>query len=213
MEADAVAELEAEAADGGAKRRQIMEGARAIFHHDGFDGASMNDIARAAGVSKGTIYAYFDSKEHLFEALIREERAQQVERLCAFPAGETDPAVALASYGRRLAAKIINPDTLAQLRVVVAATAKFPRLGRAFYEAGPLYGVRRLTERLDAFVAAGTLAIDDTERAARQFIDLCTADPLKRVLFAMIDTLTPEEIAATVDSAVATFLKAYGPRR
>ena len=211
MEAD-VAELEAEAADGGAKRRQIMEGARAVFHRDGFDGASMNDVARAAGVSKGTIYAHFDSKEHLFESLIREERAQQAERLCVFPAGEADPAVALATYGRRLAAKVVHPEPIAQARVVVAVAAKFPRLGRAFYEAGPLYGVRRLTERLDAFVAAGTLEIDDTEQAARQFIDLCTADPLKRVLFAMIDTVTPEEIGAMVDSAVAIFLRAYGPR-
>jgi hypothetical protein len=100
---------------------------------------------------------------------------------------------------------------LAQARVVVAAAPKFPRLGRAFYEAGPLYGVRLLAERLDRFVAAGKLAVDDTERAARQFIDLCTADTLKRVLFAMVDTVTAEEIDATVDAAVAMFLRAYAP--
>ncbi|MBV8107083.1 MAG: helix-turn-helix transcriptional regulator, partial [Hyphomicrobiales bacterium] len=57
--------------DGGAKRRQIMDGARTVFLSAGFDGASMNDIARAAGVSKGTLYAYFTSKEELFEAIIR----------------------------------------------------------------------------------------------------------------------------------------------
>ena len=211
MEADRVAELDAPASDGGAKRRQIMEGASAVFHQQGFDGASMNDVARAAGVSKGTLYAYFESKEHLFEALIREERATQAERTCAFPVEETDPAAALALYGRRLVAKIVRPDMLAQARVVVAAATKFPRLGRAFYEAGPLYGVRLLAERLERFVAAGKLSIDDTERAARQFIDLCTADTLKRVLFAMVDTVTPEEVGATVDAAVAMFLKAYAP--
>ena len=61
--------------DGGAKRRQIMEGARQVFLSSGFDGASMNDVARAAGVSKGTLYAYFNSKEELFEAIIRAEKA------------------------------------------------------------------------------------------------------------------------------------------
>ena len=50
-------------ADDSAKRRQIIQGARAIFLAQGFDAASMSDIARAAGVSKGTLYVYFDNKE------------------------------------------------------------------------------------------------------------------------------------------------------
>ncbi len=57
-----------------AKRRQIMDGARRTFLANGFDAASMNEIARTAGVSKGTIYVYFDNKEELFEAMIEEER-------------------------------------------------------------------------------------------------------------------------------------------
>src|SRR5262245_57788790 len=54
------------AADDSAKRRQILDGARRVFLEHGFDGASVNDIVRATGVSKGTIYAYFPSKERLF---------------------------------------------------------------------------------------------------------------------------------------------------
>ena len=57
-----------------AKRQQIIEGARRVFIDMGFDAASMNDITREAGVSKGTIYVYFANKEELFEALIEEER-------------------------------------------------------------------------------------------------------------------------------------------
>ncbi len=74
MELEAL-EREAAANDGSAKRRQIMDGARQVFLSAGFDGASMNDIARAAGVSKGTLYAYFNSKDELFEAIIRAEKA------------------------------------------------------------------------------------------------------------------------------------------
>ena len=62
-----------------AKRRQIIEGARAVFLAQGFDAASMNDIARAAGVSKGTLYVYFDNKEQLFEAIVEEECDAQAE--------------------------------------------------------------------------------------------------------------------------------------
>ena len=53
-----------------AKRDQILDGATKVFLESGFDAASMNDICRVAGVSKGTIYVYFANKEDLFEALI-----------------------------------------------------------------------------------------------------------------------------------------------
>jgi len=199
--------------DDGAKRRQIMMGARASFLAAGFDAASMNDIARAAGVSKGTLYAYFDSKEALFEALIREERVHQPERNIDFPADEPDPAKALALYGRLLIDKITRSDKLELARVVAFAAARFPRLGRAFYEAGPLYGAIKLKERLDAFVAAGTLTIDDTSVAARQFIDLCLGDVLKRLLFRVVDTVSQDEIDAVADQSVALFIKVYGAKR
>ena len=61
----------APADDESAKRRQIIDGARAVFLAQGFDAASMNDIARAAGVSKGTLYVYFKHKE---ESVRRDRR-------------------------------------------------------------------------------------------------------------------------------------------
>jgi AcrR family transcriptional regulator len=199
-------------ADDGAKRRQIIDGARSVFFSDGFDGASMNDIAHAAGVSKGTLYAYFDSKEQLFETLVREDREQQAERLCAFPHDGGDPAALLGEFGRRLVEMIMRPDTVAQVRVVIAAAARFPNLGRAFFDAGPRYGIQRLAAQLERFVKAGKLDIADPERAARQFINLCCTDFHKEVLFGVIEATTPSVIDAAVDSAVAVFMKAYGPR-
>ena len=73
MSAQAQAKMAPHTAEDNAKRRQIVEGARTIFLQHGFDAASMNDIARAAGVSKGTLYVYFDNKEQLFEAIVHEE--------------------------------------------------------------------------------------------------------------------------------------------
>ena len=52
-----------------------------MFLGAGFDGASMGEIAKAAGVSKGTLYSYFASKEALFERLIRDERTSLAEAL------------------------------------------------------------------------------------------------------------------------------------
>ena len=107
------------------KRRQILEGASRVFMDLGFDGASMGEIARAAGVSKGTLYAYFGSKDELFEAIIRAEKGQAAERLCAFRR-EGDVREMLTDFGVRLMQRICEPGTLALARVVIAAAEKFP---------------------------------------------------------------------------------------
>jgi AcrR family transcriptional regulator len=200
----------ADGIDGGAKRRQIMEGARTVFLADGFDGASMNDIARAAGVSKGTLYVYFESKEQLFEALIREERRQQAERLtdCSFETN--DVRAVLFDFGCRLIEMMSRPDTLAHVRTVIAATAKFPQLGRAFYEAGPCFGANRLSTYMCRMNEEGVLRIGDVDRAAWQFLDLCQGGTFKPLLFRMIDDLPRAQIEAGVAAAVDVFMAAYG---
>jgi AcrR family transcriptional regulator len=208
MEAETLEDEVSARHDGGAKRRQIMDGARAVFLAAGFDGASMNDVARSAGVSKGTLYAYFNSKEELFEAIIRGEFAQAAERLCAFRR-EGDARAMLTDFGVRLIRRMSEPETLALARVVVAAVEKFPNIGRAFYEAGPLFGATRLAAELAALEKAGALKVPDPERAAWQFVDLCQSYVYKRVLFGVVDSVTEEEIEHAVTAGVDVFLKTY----
>ncbi len=195
--------------DGRAKRRQIMEGARKVFLAEGFDGASMNDIARIAGVSKGTLYVYFASKEQLFEALIREERRQQAERLTDFSLESADVRASLFEFGCKLIEMMSRPDTLAHVRMVIAASHKFPQLGRAFYEAGPCFGANRLSSYMRRMTDEGRLKIADIDRAAWQFLELCQAGTFKPLLFRMVDELTMAEIEAGVSAAVDVFLAAY----
>jgi AcrR family transcriptional regulator len=194
-----------------AKRRQILDGARRVFLADGFDGASMNDIARVAGVSKGTLYVYFDSKEALFEALIREDRKQQAERL-VFPGDTNDPREQLASFGQQLITLMTQPELIAQVRIVIAATGKFPSLGRAFYESGPCYGVTRLAGRLEEWRDAGLLEFENGRVAAQQFIDLCKSGLFSSCLFGAAETISADAIAANVESAVEVFMRAYGAK-
>jgi AcrR family transcriptional regulator len=198
-----------DALDGSAKRRQIMEGARKVFLAEGFDGASMNDIARIAGVSKGTLYVYFASKEQLFEALIREERRQQAERLTDFSLEHGDVRASLFEFGCKLIEMMSRPDTLAHVRTVIAASHKFPQLGRAFYEAGPCFGANRLSGYMRRMTDEGRLKIADVERAAWQFLELCQAGTFKPLLFRMVDELTMAEIEAGVSAGVDVFLAAY----
>jgi AcrR family transcriptional regulator len=210
MDSEALAVEATSGNDGSAKRRQIMDGARQVFLSAGFDGASMNDIARAAGVSKGTLYAYFNSKDELFEAIIRAEKSQAAERMCVFLPDYHDPRAMLTDFGIRLLSRMAEPSTLALSRVVIAAAEKFPNIGRVFFEAGPLYGNQRLAERLRAFEQAGLIKAPDPERAAWHFLDLCFSASYKRLLFGVVESISREDIEASVGAGVDVFLKAYG---
>src|ERR1700691_6653615 len=88
-----------QAADDSAKRRQIVEGARAVFLTQGFDAASMSDIARAAGVSKGTLYVYFANKEELFQAIVEQECDAQAEGIFDLDPKDHDVAAVLTKLG------------------------------------------------------------------------------------------------------------------
>ena len=89
----------AEAAEDSAKRRQIIEGARQVFLAQGFDAASMGDIAKAAGVSKGTLYVYFKNKEELFTAIVKQECVAQAEGIFDLDPGDPDVEGALTRLG------------------------------------------------------------------------------------------------------------------
>ena len=92
-----------------AKRRQIIDGARAVFLAHGFDAASMGEIARQAGVSKGTLYVYFDSKEALFEAIVEEECRSQAEQVFALDPDDHDVAAVLTRLGRAYVQYLCRP--------------------------------------------------------------------------------------------------------
>ena len=96
-----------------AKRRQIVEGARAVFLTQGFDAASMNDIARKAGVSKGTLYVYFRNKEELFEAIAEEQCGFQAERVFDLDPNDHDVCAVLIEARHRVRALPVQPLDLA----------------------------------------------------------------------------------------------------
>ena len=193
------------------KRRQILNGAREVFLARGFDGASMGEIAKVAGVSKGTLYVYFDSKESLFEALTIEEKQGLAEVLFKLDPNDPDVRAVLTKLGHSYLSHMGKPEHVSSIRMVIGAAEKFPRLGQAFYEAGPCQGIARLKAYLDSQVSAGRLSITDTEVAAQHFLDLCGSAPLKRMLFAVGGAPTDAEIRASVENAIRVFFAAYGP--
>ena len=166
----------------------------------------------AAGVSKGTLYAYFTSKDELFEAIIRAEYAQSAERLCTFKR-EGDARSMLTDFGVRLILRMSEPShmSLAQ-RVVIAAVEKFPNIGRTFLNRARSSAPPppRGNELQPSGGGPGALTIPDPERAAWQFVDLCQSYVYKRLLFGVVESLSPEDIEASVKAGVEVFSRAYG---
>lgn len=196
------------------KRHQILEGAHAVFTARGFDAASMNDIAAAANVSKGTLYVYFEDKEHLFVALIEREREKQKQGMYEALAEEPGLEQALTNFGSGLVRLLTNPFALSAHRIVLGVAERMPDLGREFYERGPMQGAQRLAAFLDQRVANSELAIDDTALAAAQFVDLAQSTLMRPRLFNAVRTPPSEdEIARVVGEAVAMFMMRYGVKK
>jgi len=201
-----------DAPEEGSKRQQIIEGARAVFLAQGFDGASMGEIARRAGVSKGTLYVYFDSKERLFETVVEEERRAQAEQVFSLDSSDHDVGAVLTRLGKALVAFLCKPEAISPVRTVISIAERMPELGRSFYEFGPQRGIDCLSAYLDDQVAAGVLEVEDTEVAAAQFLESCTSTMLKPLMFNIGVAPTEARIEHVVGIAVRTFLAAYKPR-
>jgi AcrR family transcriptional regulator len=190
------------------KRRQILGGARKVFMDLGFDGASMGEIARSAGVSKGTLYVYFTDKCRLFEAIVEQEMLQQDE--VSF---DLDPArdapTTLKEFGEAYVALLCRPGGGSAIRTVMAIAERMPEVGRRYYERVLDRIINRLAAYLQARVKAGELAIDDCQLAASQFVQTCHASLFLPFLFQAAPAPSAERIAKVVESATRMFLAAY----
>src|SRR6516165_4679283 len=120
MAAPLVIDRPAEDTEDSAKRRQILDGASAVFRALGYDAASMGEIAKAAGVSKGTLYVYFKDKDELFESIVEKECTFQAEGVFDFDEANPDIAAELTRMGNAFVRLLCMPERQSALRAVIA---------------------------------------------------------------------------------------------
>jgi AcrR family transcriptional regulator len=194
------------------KRRQILDGARKVFMELGFDGASMGEIARAAGVSKGTLYVYFPDKAGLFAAIVEEEKIEQGKTAFNFDP-ERNVETTLPEFGRAYIGVLCRPGGGSALRTVTAIAERMPELGSRFYEHVIAHTINRFAAYLEARAALGELVIDDYQLAASQFLQMCQATLFQAFIFQAKPSPSSEQIASVVDSATSVFFAAYRPNK
>jgi AcrR family transcriptional regulator len=208
MAASTRATLSVVADEDSSKRRQILDGARKLFLDLGFDGASMGEIARAAGVSKGTLYVYFADKSRLFEAIVEQESLEQGQ--VAFNLDPSrDVTTTLMEFGQAYIQLLCRPGGGSALRTVMAIAERMPEVGRRFYDNVIALTVRRLAGYLEVHAASGDLAIPDCELAATQFMQMCQATLFQPFIFQAAPAPSPARISQVVGSATRIFLAAY----
>ncbi|MBX4956118.1 TetR/AcrR family transcriptional regulator [Rhizobium lentis] len=196
-----------------AKRMSILDAAADVFCRQGFAGASIDEIAAVACVSRQTIYNHYREKETLFVAVIEDvmnrANAMLFSVLSTFPESAGNLEDDLTAFVMRLNKNCIcNHDGKFLRKLVQTEGERYPHLFESWRQQGP----GKLTTALSALFARlahrQALAIDDFDVAARQFVALANADLQMMTLFG--GTPTDAELEKAARNAVRTFLKAYG---
>lgn len=191
-----------------AKRDAILQAAARLFLEQGPQAISMDRVAVAAGVSKRTVYAHFDSKEQLFEACTRwQSRTRRLDG--ARLEVDEDAHTALLRTMRRLMRLVLDPAVIAMCRVVQYEAAEHPEVAAQFFESGPMQSHAVVVGLLEALCARGELRIDEPDTAAWQLINLSFGTFRMRLMLNLLDDVPEAELDAHLRRTVNDFLRLY----
>jgi len=197
-----------------ARPSEILSAALDVFRERGFAAARLEDVARRAGVSKGTLYLYFPGKEAIFKALVREAILPNIARAEAMARQhQGSPAALLADLLTGFGLQIASDDRLSAFpKLIIAEAGNFPELAR-FYLSQVIHRALRLIIRiLKRGVASGEFAPMDYRATARLAVAPIVFLALWRHSFAAHDAKGPA-VPAVVHRHVELFLSGLAARR
>ena len=190
-------------------RERVLRAAAEAFLHRGYH-ASVDDIARRAGVAKQTVYNRYGSKADLVRALI-ENRVATITAPLGFPGALEFPEEALAGYARALLETVTMPRGLALFRLIVANVGADPDLAMSAFNSGARASRARLAEFLAREGRSGRLAIDDAAEAADFFAGMVVSHHQLAGLMGLPVELDAGRIDRIASEAARRFVRAYAP--
>jgi AcrR family transcriptional regulator len=171
-----------------ARHEEIIAAATAAFAAAGFARTSLDDVARRAKVSKGTLYRYFDSKEALFRAMVRANVATVLaagEDVIRNHQGSSRELLALLT--RRMWHTMRDPAMARVARLVQSELHEFPELALFYFDEVMLRGRHMIQSVLDRGLASGEFRADPHGFAARGLSDLMVFSAQTQRFFATMD--------------------------
>ncbi|WP_299694681.1 TetR/AcrR family transcriptional regulator [uncultured Tateyamaria sp.] len=199
--------MEERAAANQEKREQIYAAAVAEFQERGFREARMDCISARAGASKRTVYKYFESKEKLFQELIRRHWARFAATLDVTYQPDRDIRDQLTAVGRAEGALLTSPEVMATTRLVMSELLRSPELVEENQEKTDFQAaLARMIQDADA---DGQLRVENPQQAAEEFIALIKGKAFWPVIFGA-PVVSPDEMTEIVESSVEMIMRRYG---
>ena len=199
------------------KREAIIEAAIQLFAEMGYERASMNELVKRLGGSKGTIYGYFSSKEELFVAVVRASATGHLgdairELASGAVVGQAALESTLLRFAERMLLVTLNDErSLAVYRMVVAESGRSD-VGQLFYDSGPRECMSALAHLFASAMERGELRKADPRLTASQFTSLVTAEVQLRIYQRDPPLLTLRQVRQMAKSAVELFFRGAGPQ-
>jgi AcrR family transcriptional regulator len=192
----------------------ILDAARGLFLDSGYDGVNLDQVGRAAGVSRQTVYNQFGSKDAVFRAVVDRHWEAIRTEVAAVSAPSldsvTDAEDVLRQFARSVLRFVNETDQIAFTRLVIAESRHLPWIAEAFYQAGKAPLVAAFAAVLAQLTERGLLACDRPEFAARQFMGLIQEFVIWPGVMAVQDGMPGAgNDSVVVDEAVAMFLARY----
>lgn len=186
----------------------LLEAAASVFLERGYDGASMEQVASQAGVTRKTVYNHFSSREDLFAAVVNSlcERIGVALDDAEHRGGSVEER--LTGFCLAIVDRLMTTPGLEIYRLIVSIAPRFPALAETLRDASDATITAALARRLDDEVARGSLTIPDARRAAYILIAIATG-PVQRTALGEPLSAESADIDAYVREAVEMFCTHY----
>jgi AcrR family transcriptional regulator len=190
-----------------ARPAEILDAAVSIFAEKGFSAARMDDIARRAGVTKGTIYLYFPSKHEIFKTLVRGSIGTTIANVSAtahtFEGSSRD---LIRTILKSVAFLLTTSDRVVLAKIIIAEAGNFPELARFYREEVIDKGLGLLTGAAERGIARGEFRPLSPDHMARLCIAPVLLSVIWRTTFAKFDAI-PFDHQAFIETHIDVLLK------
>ena len=191
------------------RRERIIQVARSVFYEVGYAGASMSMISARLGGSKATLYAYFNSKEELFEAIIHEQCVGMAELFEAHT-GSDDLRQSLTAMGRAVMAGVMSNQTIRTIQLVIEESHRNPHLAQMFHNVMQSQGQAGMAGLLQAAHDKGQIHAPNIAEATTVLKTLMFSDCHFKRIMNIAPEPTQEQLYRQIDLAVDVFMTYYG---
>ncbi|MBL8554632.1 MAG: TetR/AcrR family transcriptional regulator [Phenylobacterium sp.] len=185
---------------------EIVEAALEVFAEKGFAAARLDEIARRAGVSKGAVYLYFETKEDIFRAVVTRAISPNIAAVQAMAAAHPGPISELIGGVAKVVAEVIAGTLIGSVaKMVIAEAGNFPEIARVWHDELVAQALAAMSTAIEAAQARGEVRPGDPRTYAIQLVAPLLMTVLWRETFVPVGA-RPFDTAAVAAQHVETLL-------